>query len=110
MIGPVGPMWPLTEKIESEEQLEELLTRPSLVLHDFVRTLQGPLLILGAGGKMGPTLAILARRAAEAVHHQLEIIAVSRFRDPTLMAALNRNGIKTISCDLLDATSVHRLP
>jgi hypothetical protein len=103
-------MRPLPEKIETEEQLEDLLTRPTPVLQDFIRTLPSPLLILGAGGKMGPTLARLARRAAEAAQHPLEIIAVSRFRDSTLMASLHENGIKTISCDLLDATSVHRLP
>jgi nucleoside-diphosphate-sugar epimerase len=66
--------------------------------------------ILGAGGKMGPTLALLAKRAAEAAKHRLEIIAVSRFRDSALMAKLNSHGIKAISCDLLDTVSVQRLP
>jgi nucleoside-diphosphate-sugar epimerase len=98
------------ERIDSEEQLEDLLTRPSKGLQEFVRTLASPLLILGAGGKMGPTLALLAKRAAEAAQHPLEVIAVSRFRDASLVAWLSHNGIRTISCDLLDAVSVQRLP
>jgi nucleoside-diphosphate-sugar epimerase len=100
--------WP--ETIRTEEQLEELLTRPGVALQEFVSTLDGRLIILGAGGKMGPTLALLARRAAEAAQHQLEILAVSRFREGNLMETLNRNGVKTISCDLLDPNPVDELP
>jgi nucleoside-diphosphate-sugar epimerase len=100
----------LPDEIATEEHLEDLLTRPRAVLQDFIKTLQSPLVILGAGGKMGPTLAILARRAAEAAHHPLEIVAVSRFRDESLLTKLNRNDIKTVSCDLLDPVSVQRLP
>src|SRR5262245_25015673 len=107
-MDPIGPMLP--DEIASEEHLEELLTRPRAVLQDFIKTLESPLLILCAGGKMGPTLAILARRAAEAAQHPLEVIAVSRFRDETLLTKLNRNGVKTVSCDLLDSVSVQRLP
>jgi len=101
---------PLPEKIETEQQLEELLTRPRVVLQDFVKTLQSPLIILGAGGKMGPTLALLARRAADAAKHPLEIIAVSRFRDSALISKLNGNQIRTITCDLLDANALRQLP
>jgi nucleoside-diphosphate-sugar epimerase len=53
---------------------------------------------------------LLARRAADAAKHPLEIIAVSRFRDAALITKLNDNQIRTISCDLLDANSVLRLP
>jgi len=110
-IGPVYPIGPmLPDELATEEHLEELLTRPRAVLQNFIKTLQSPLVILGAGGKMGPTLAILARRAAEAAQHPLEIIAVSRFRDESITTKLNRNGIKTLSCDLLDSVSVQRLP
>src|SRR6516164_6929191 len=100
----------LPDELATEEHLEELLTRPRAVLQNFIKTLQSPLVISGAGGKMGPTLAILARRAAEAAQHPLEIIAVSRFRDESITTKLNRNGIKTLSCDLLDSVSVQRLP
>jgi hypothetical protein len=100
----------LPECIESEEQLEDVLTRPSLALQEFIRTLPSPLVILGAGGKMGPTLAALAKRAADAVQNRLEVIAVSRFGDPALIAWLNHRGIRTISSDLLDPVSVGQLP
>jgi nucleoside-diphosphate-sugar epimerase len=100
--------WP--ERVESEEQLEELLTRPSPALIEFVRTLPNPLLILGAGGKMGPTLAILAKRAAEAANHPLEVIGVSRFGEGNLASRLNSAGVQTISCDLLQEGPLRRLP
>jgi nucleoside-diphosphate-sugar epimerase len=59
---------------------------------------------------MGPTMAVLAKRAAEAAHHPLEVITVSRFSDATQVAWLNRHEIRTISCDLLDPVAVQRLP
>ncbi len=59
---------------------------------------------------MGPTLAVLARRAADASGHPLEIIAVSRFRDPTVRQWFETRGVRTVSCDLLDAAAVTRLP
>lgn len=97
-------------RIETQEQLEELLTRPSPMLIEFVRTLEGPLVILGAGGKMGPTLAVLAKRAAAAAQHSLDIIAASRFSDRAVAGKLRDHGIRTVSCDLLDGASVQSLP
>jgi hypothetical protein len=102
-----GP-WP--ERIETEEQLDELLTRPSAALVEFIQTLSSPLLVLGAGGKMGPTLAVLAKRAANAANHPLEVIAVSRFSDAGTRAWLERHRVKTIACDLLAAPAVETLP
>ena len=67
--------------IQSEDELDRALTEPRPVLIEFIRSVASPLIILGAGGKMGPTLAVLARRAADAAGHPLEIIAVSRFSD-----------------------------
>lgn len=100
----------MIKPIRDESELEEVLTRPSAGLVDFVRTLSGPLLILGAGGKMGPTLAGLARRAAEAGGHRLDVVAVSRFGDTQSRRWLEARGVKTLSCDLLDAAAVARLP
>jgi nucleoside-diphosphate-sugar epimerase len=100
--------WP--HRFDTEEQLEAFLTRPSAALRDFVRTLPSPLLILGAGGKMGPTLAVLAKQAAKAVDHPLEVIAASRFSDKAVAVRLQRHDIKTIACDLLDSASVQKLP
>jgi hypothetical protein len=100
----------LPGRIETEEQLDELLTRPSAALVKFIKTASSPLLILGAGGKMGPTLAALAKRAAEAVNHPLDVIAVSRFNDTRAREWLGSQGVKTLSCDLLAETSLHQLP
>ena len=98
----------MTEIIQDESELEEILTRPAPELVEFIRTLSGRLLILGAGGKMGPTLAVLARRAAEAAGRQLSIVAVSRFSDANTRAWLETRGIETLSCDLLDESAVRR--
>lgn len=96
--------------VETEEQLDDLLTRPSPALMDFIRNVASPLIILGAGGKMGPTLAVLARRAADAAGHPLEVIAVSRFGDATTRGWLESRGVRTLSCDLLEAGDVRHLP
>jgi nucleoside-diphosphate-sugar epimerase len=99
---------PATMRTESE--LEEFLTRPSDALSTFIKTVSSPLLVLGAGGKMGPTLAVLARRAADDAGHPLEIVAVSRFSNATAHEWLEARGVKTVSCDLLDADAIARLP
>jgi len=100
----------LPSRIESEEQLDDLLTRPGSKLVEFIKTVSSPLLILGAGGKMGPTLAVLARRAADAAGHPLEVIAVSRYSDKAARQWLEACGVKTLSHDLLDEATVARLP
>jgi nucleoside-diphosphate-sugar epimerase len=100
--------WP--DVIPDEAELEEVLSRPSHGLMEFMKTLLGRLLILGAGGKMGPTLAWLAQRAADMAGQRLAVVAVSRFRDATSRRWLEERGITTVSCDLLDAAAVARLP
>jgi nucleoside-diphosphate-sugar epimerase len=100
----------LPELIETEAQLEQLLTTPSPALVEFIKTVPGPLLVLGAGGKMGPTLAVLARRAAEAAGQKLDVIAVSRFTDAQSRSSLEASGVQTSACDLLDARAVAGLP
>jgi dTDP-4-dehydrorhamnose reductase len=98
------------EVIQTEAQLEEFLTTPGATLVDFIKTVPGPLLVLGAGGKMGPTLAVLARRAAEIAGHKLNVIAVSRFTDAQSREWLEARGVQTRSCDLLNARAVGDLP
>ncbi len=100
----------LPEVIETEGVLDELLTRPRAELVRFINSVRSPLVILGAGGKMGPTLAILARRAAEAAGHTLDVIAVSRFSDATARRWLEERGVQTVSCDLYDAEAARKLP
>src|SRR5438094_197095 len=99
----------LSDQIHSEGQLDEILTRPSDALPSFIKQINSPLVILGAGGKMGPTLAVLAKRAAEACQHPLEVIAVSRFSDAQARRSLEKQGIETRNCDLLN-DSLRDLP
>ncbi len=106
--APVGAALP--ERIESEAELNEVLTRPGPALVDFVRTLSGRLIILGAGGKMGPTLAVLAHRAAQAAGHPLEVVAVSRFSNPQSRRLLEQYGVQLHAADLLEPADLARLP
>jgi nucleoside-diphosphate-sugar epimerase len=100
----------LPETIETIEDLDEILTRPDAQLVEFVKTIPSPLVILGAGGKMGPTLAVLVRRAAEQAGHKLDIIAVSRYSDPRVRDWLEKRKVRTLSCNLLDSNEVSKLP
>lgn len=100
----------LPEGIRTESELEDVLTRPSVSLVEFIKTVSSPLLVLGAGGKMGPTLAVLARRAAEAAEHPLEAVAVSRFRNTASRQWLEDRGVRTMRADLLAPASLARLP
>ena len=92
------------------EKLEDELSRPSRADRDFMQRLQGDVLILGAGGKMGPSLARLVRRAAAVagVHHR--VLAVSRFVSGDLQRQLSDWNVEAIPCDLLDRDQLARLP
>ena len=96
--------------IDSEEVLDEVMTRPSRALESFVRTLPSPLLVVGAGGKMGPSLCVQARRAADASGHDLEVIAVSRFSSEDARQWLEERGVRTLAADVMDRAAVERLP
>lgn len=100
----------LPELIETEQELDEEMTRPSRTLEAFVRTLSGPLIVVGAGGKMGPSLCVLAKRAAEAAGSSLEVIAASRFSSDQARQWLEERGVRTVRCDVMDRGAVDRLP
>ena len=102
------PPWP--EAIRDEGELEELLSRPSPADVAFARTLSDDVVVLGAGGKMGPSLARRVRRALDAAEASRRVFAVARFSEPGLRDALERDGIETVVCDLLDPPQVARLP
>ena len=99
-----------TEAPRSEAELDELLTEPTDATVDAVRALGGDLLLLGAGGKMGPSLARLAQRSIVAAGLPHRVICVSRFGSGDLAARLRADGIETISCDLLDRQRLATLP
>lgn len=100
----------LPDAIESEEQLDTILTQPDEAILESVRGLESPLVLLGAGGKMGPTLAVLAKRASEATGKPLRVIAASRFRNADARNWLEQRGVETLSVDLLNRADVDRLP
>ena len=91
--------------IRNEDELEELLSRPTERDKTVMQSLEGPLLILGAGGKMGPTLAMRAKRAGAT-----QVIAVARFTSPAVRRRIEKAGVQTISADLLEPDAVYRLP
>lgn len=96
----------LPDRFADVAALEDFMTAPSTdLVADLART-SGDILILGAAGKMGPTLARLAKRAAP---HK-RIVGVARFSDPAARAALQQAGVETIACDLLDRAAVEGLP
>ena len=96
--------------ISTEAELEENLSRPTPeVVKDLAR-LKGDLVILGVGGKMGPTLARMARRAMDEAGLRHAVIGVARFSDPRSRESLEAAGVRTIPCDLLNREQVLKLP
>ena len=96
--------------IRTIEELEERLSRPTEADVKALAGLNGDLIILGAGGKMGPSLSRLARRAADQAGVSKKIIAVSRFADETLLRQFSAHHIDTIACDLLEPGALDQLP
>ena len=103
-------MTELPKTIGDVEELEELLSRPSEPVIETMTRLDGDVMVLGAGGKMGPTLARMARRACDAAGIKRRILAVSRFSDTTVREQLDRCGVQTIGCDLLNRSEFEALP
>jgi nucleoside-diphosphate-sugar epimerase len=86
--------------------LEDFMTDPSPELVADLAAVEGDIMVLGVGGKMGPTLARLAKRASP----NRRIIAVARFSDPQVLERLRGQGIECIACDLADRKALERLP
>jgi nucleoside-diphosphate-sugar epimerase len=96
----------LPARFDDVEALETFMSEPTPGLEADLARIDGDLIVLGVGGKMGPTLARMARRAAPG----RRVIGVARFSDPALKAALERHGVECIACDLLDREALERLP
>ncbi|WP_145085335.1 NAD-dependent epimerase/dehydratase family protein [Anatilimnocola aggregata] len=94
----------------SVEQLETFLSEPDEAVIETLRGLDSDLLFLGVGGKMGPTMARMARRALDAAGSKRRVIGVSRFGSGDLRQRLESWGIETQACDLLDDEAVAKLP
>lgn len=96
--------WPA--RFESVEALEDFMSRPSAALSAALQALDGDIIVLGAGGKMGPTLCRLAKRAAP----DKRVVAVARFSEAGIVEKLRAWDIETIACDLLERDAVAELP
>jgi nucleoside-diphosphate-sugar epimerase len=95
----------------TQDELDEWLSRPTAASVAALRAVDGDILLLGAGGKMGPTLARMARRSLdEGGGHGRRVMAVSRFSSGEARESLRSHGVETVACDLLDRTAVARLP
>ncbi len=96
----------LPETITDIAALDELLCRPSQALIDDLKKGEGDIMVLGVGGKMGPTLAGLAKAAAP----DRKVIGVARFSEPGVKEWLEKRGIETINRDLLNEAAIKALP
>lgn len=92
------------------EELEDLLSEPTPEAIEDLRRAEGDILVLGAGGKMGPTLARMAVRASREAGSRREVFAVSRFSNPQVRRKLEGWGVRTVSADLLSRDDARRLP
>ncbi len=97
---------PLPDRFADEAQLEQFLSTPTRGLVEDFAQLDGDIIVLGVAGKVGPTLAMMAKRAAPTKR----VIGVARFSDPAIKHRLEAAKVETITCDLLDRDAVGRLP
>jgi nucleoside-diphosphate-sugar epimerase len=100
----------LPATLTTVEQLDELLSRPTAPALAALQTLDSDLVILGVSGKMGPTLARMARRAIDQLQLPYTVYGVARFSQPGTREALEADGVTTIPCDLLDRAALAALP
>ena len=95
---------------ESVEALEDQLSCPPEDLIEKFASVDSDVVMLGVGGKMGPTMARMAHRCMQQSGNPHKVFAVSRFSDPEVQRRLNDWGLETISCDLFDPQQVKSLP
>lgn len=101
-------MWP--SKIGTESELEEIMSKPTPETVEAISRIDGDIIILGAGGKIGPSLARTAKNAIDEARVDKRVVAVSRFSTPELRRRLSEAGIETLACNLLDSEEVNKLP
>ena len=100
----------MARALRDEIELEALLSEPSAADVDCVGRLKDDVMIIGAAGKMGPSLARRVQRAASRAGSTTRVLAVSRFSSPAVRQSLEADGIQTIACDLLDPDQIAALP
>ncbi len=90
-----------------EHRLEDMLSEPTEATRKAVARLKGDIVVLGAGGKMGPTLAMMLKKASG---DKKTIYAVSRFSNPSVKSRIQQAGVKTLEANLLDDSVYPQLP
>ncbi len=100
------PVRVLPDAFRDTDHLEDAMTAPSPALVDDLARVPGDIVVLGVGGKMGPTLARMAKRAAPG----RRVVGVARFSEPGLRASLEAHGIECIPADLLERAAIAALP
>lgn len=95
----------------TDHDIETLLSQPTAGATDAVRSLDGDYMVLGVGGKMGTSLAVMLRRALDAAGKPAtKVYGVSRFSRPEAKTELEKFGILPVACDLADPEQVAKLP
>src|SRR5262249_42671341 len=100
----------LPDRIDSDAELEEILTAPSEADLDCVSRLRGDVFVIGGSGKMGPSPVCRTHRATRKTGSATRVIAASRFSSPDARARLEAAGVSTVACDLLDPKQIADLP
>ena len=93
-----------------DDELEELLSRPAPAVVDTLRRVPGHFIVLGAGGKMGPSLTTMVKRAQQQAGDDREVIAVSRFSSADAVSRLERAGVRVVRAELGDRDAIASLP
>jgi nucleoside-diphosphate-sugar epimerase len=96
--------------IQNETQLEEILSEPTPEVIKVISELNGDIMILGAAGKMGPTLTKMAKRAVDKANIKKRVIAVDKIINPDLKQDLEKQGVEVITCDLTNYQELSKLP
>jgi nucleoside-diphosphate-sugar epimerase len=96
----------LPDRLRDVEHLEEVMTTPSPAVIAALQQLPGDIIVLGIGGKIGPSLARLAKRAAPAKR----VVGVARFSEKGVREKLTQWGIECIAADLLERKEIDALP
>lgn len=99
------------KQIQTTGDLDDALSEPGDGVLRMLTQVQGDVIVLGAGGKMGPTLARMVRRGFNTIGQpSRRVVAVSRFSSPEAAHSLQQSGVETIACDLTDREAISRLP
>lgn len=96
--------------IESESEIDNIMSSPTPEVIETLTKIEGDLIILGCGGKMGPTLTKLAKFSIDQAGVRKKVISVDRFISEELKKDFNKNGIELIQCNMLDRNDCNRLP